>query len=94
MVVGPLPIMLDYHREQVCEVSTFNPLPLVVLEISNCKQKLNQSLMLMTTPSELHYWYWYWYCSTYCSDFASTGTDTELLLQNFASTGTGTALLS
>jgi hypothetical protein len=30
----------------------------------------------------------------YGSDFASTGTDTELLLQNFATTGTGTALLS
>jgi hypothetical protein len=29
----------------------------------------------------------------YCSDFASTGTDTDLLLQNFATTGTGTALL-
>jgi hypothetical protein len=38
--------------------------------------------------------YWYWYGSTYCRDFANTGTDTELLLQNFATTGTGTALLS
>jgi hypothetical protein len=42
--------------------------------------------------SELHYWY----CSTYCKDFASNGTDTELLLQNVPTTGiwTGTALLS
>jgi hypothetical protein len=50
------------------------------------------SLLTLGYQPELHYWYWY--CSMYCSNFASTGTDTELLSQNFATTGTGTALLS
>jgi hypothetical protein len=38
--------------------------------------------------------YWYWCCSTYCTDFASTGINTELILKDVATSGTVTVLLS